>query len=171
MKLAYEQLPPGVQHAIRNVLQHRRDIVESVRARAKPVGYLVLPLSLINYMAVSLVKGKPLSWQAYAGSTAMITLGLTYGLFLDHNRGFRKEYLGLFNALRGIPSDSPLHRLLSSRGANYIIVRNNGNIETRRFAPKVIGLPIGRRAVINPLAPPHKIQKWKRKYLRVRKQP
>ncbi len=136
-RTAYKELPGSLKRIVRDILQHRRDYQKNaaviVTGSASLIG-IVFPLSPTVGVVGSVVAGLK-----------------SIGLHRMHDSTFREEYMRLYHELRQNQSRPAVHSLLTNPRANYIIVKWNGDLETRQYAPRLWKQPIGKRRIENPL--------------------
>lgn len=138
----FADLPSEVRKNIQSIIKHRHDY--SGKA---------VPFWLMSSVVV------PFSWvllPPFGVALAVTTTVAGYDLHHSHDQKFRAEYIRLVESLAKNKSHPAIQELLSNQNANYIIVKNNGNLQTRRSAPRIGKLPIGRRRIENPERNPQK---------------
>ncbi len=136
-KIRHKDLPPHLKYCVNAILQHRSEI------HTNAVG-----LGVVGGAAIAAAF---VFTPVLGATTTAFTAISAYGLHRMHDPTFRKEYEKLFQVLKKYQDDPKVKRLLQSKNAHYIVVTWNGNIETRRFAPRIFREPAGRRRLENPM--------------------
>jgi hypothetical protein len=136
-KIHYKDLPPRLKYCVDSILRHRSEI-HTRALGAGAVGGAAIAFAFILHPVVG-------------AATTAFTAVSAYGFHRMHDPTFRKEYESLFSTLKKYRDDSKVKSLIESKNTRYIVVPWNGNIDTRRFAPRIFGEPVGRRRIENPL--------------------
>lgn len=143
--IRFDELPQRLKKVVTIILSHRNQIKKNAK--------IYIPASIAPGWCYGVASN---SWSVGLIASAILG-GLNGG---PHLPQFKHEYNLFFRALYSERNNRLVKNMLLQPHANYISINSRGDLEVKRRAPQVIGIPIGRRTVPNPVRQPPK--KWSR---------